>query len=132
MSDSSHSWRNERRPFPTDEVSELMGMITRTYESLGERFTDGYEDTYSLEQIRGLRDTYDDLIRHAVHELRDMGYSDREIGESLGVQQPAITKFFRRGSHCPLCAKVEGRKRRRWQRAERKRQREAAATAAAA
>jgi predicted XRE-type DNA-binding protein len=129
MSDSSHSSWNERRPFPAKEVSDLTGGIRRMYEALGERFTDGYADFADLEEIRELRNTYDDLIRHAVHELRDMGYSDRQIGLSLGVQQPAITKFYRRGSPCPLCPRVEQRKRRRWQRAERKRERERAAAA---
>jgi predicted XRE-type DNA-binding protein len=59
-------------------------------------FETGWEDTYSLEAVREIRVEYEALVETAVRSLREHGYSDREIGEALGVQQPAVTKRWRR------------------------------------
>lgn len=83
---------------PQKEVHELVGAIRRMYRALGRRFQNNFADTADLEEIRALRDEYENLIEVAVRALREGGYSDSQIAESLRVQQPAVTKRYRRAT----------------------------------
>jgi hypothetical protein len=79
-------------------MSEIADMLIRMYRAAGRRFENGFEDTYSFEQMHRVTKAQRQFYRTAVKALREQGYSDREIGECIGVQQPAITKRYRRMS----------------------------------
>jgi hypothetical protein len=96
---SSHSlWngaiegRRKRRP----EMHERVGAISRWLRAIGRDFTSGDEDVYGLEVFHQLREVFDDTVEVAVQGLRAQGYSDREIGEAIGIQQPGVWKRYPR------------------------------------
>jgi hypothetical protein len=102
--DSDHNLSSEGKgrrrdvPLPTPrEIGDVASGICRLVRAMARRFEPDADprlggDPPGLEDFRRIRDAWDETLDRIVPMLREQGYSDREIGEALGITQQAVSK----------------------------------------
>lgn len=76
------------------ETPDVAAAVKRMIRAIGRRV--GQEDPSSLASLVMLEDALARAWRDAVNDLRGAGFSDREIGEALGVSQQAVQQRWAR------------------------------------
>ena len=72
------------------ETWDKIGCVVRMLRAVGRDFAEGRIDTTALELVKQVRAEYDALLDVAVPALRESGYSDREIGDGLGMRRQSV------------------------------------------
>jgi hypothetical protein len=83
--------KRRKRGYDTDQMSAATARMIR---AVGRRVA--WDDPEQLAHLKQLQDELDAAWRVAIDGLRGHQFSDRMIGEALGVSQPAVTMKWRR------------------------------------
>jgi DNA-directed RNA polymerase specialized sigma24 family protein len=86
----------QKRPPRYRETHELVGAIERMLDALGDRVA--AEDPPDLLYFELLRARLKATYRRAVDGQRRSGFTDRDIGEALGIRRQSVEERWPRGS----------------------------------
>src|ERR1044072_8353422 len=85
----------QRRSAPRERSDEeIYGMVRRAMRALGGRLSQAGPDSWEF--IQAMRAELRVLEARVVQGWRDSGWTDREIGEHIGVTQQAVQKRWPR------------------------------------
>lgn len=76
------------------ETFDVVAGVCRLITAVGKRLSD--EDPEDLLQLRAIQDNLDAVWAEAVAGIRRSGFSDRDIGDVLGVTKQAVQKRWPR------------------------------------